>query len=147
MLNFADGGAGDNQSPSFSFYGALRDNTAGVLIEKFGVPALLRKDSGTYDPATGLNTYSNTDTDINVVILPSASDGSNGSRSQGMESGTVQTCDVSLLISSRETVSADVIPRIGDVVVINDEELRIVNLSSVSTGGVDILYKAGVSRG
>lgn len=144
MLNFADGGAGDNQSPSFSFYGALRDNTAGVLIEKFGLPALLRKDAGTYDPATGLNTYSNTDTDINVVILPNASD---GSRSQGMESGTVQTCDVSLLISSRETVSADVIPRIGDVVVINDEELRIVNLSSVSTGGVDILYKAGVSRG
>lgn len=145
MLNFANGGAGDNQSPSLSFYGNLRDNTAGRLIAQYGLTATLRQDAETYDPTAGTITSSLTDTTIKVVILPSASPDANSS--QGREMNTVAKCDVNLLISAKETVAASVIPNIGDTIILNDEELRIVLISSISTGGVDIIYKVGVARG
>lgn len=145
MLEFSNGGSGSEQSPSLSFYSRLRDDTAGALIAKFGRTGTLRQSTDTYDPSTGTNTESFTDTTIKAVILPSSSP--NSSSTQGYSDDSIAKSDLNLLLSAAETYAASVIPVIGNVILLNSQRLRIVDITSVSTGGTDVMYKVGVSRG
>ena len=145
MLNFTNGGAGTEQSDSIAFYNRLRDDVAGRLIKKYGRTGTLRQDSGSYDPATGTQTESFTDTSIKVVILPNR--GIRGGMAQGYSDDVVVKSDVGLLISVKETRAANVIPKINDVITLAGDRLRIDVISSVSPGGTDVIYKVGASRG
>jgi hypothetical protein len=144
MLNFSNGGAGANQSDSIGFYNRLRDDTAGRLIKRYGRKATLRKDAGSYDPSTGTHTESFTDTTVYVVILPKR--GPNSGMTQGYSDDSIVKSDFGLLMSVKETFAASVVPLVNDIVLINSQRLRVDVISSISTGGTDVMYKMGVSN-
>lgn len=123
-----------------AFYTGLRDNTAATLIAQFGRDASLRKDTGTYDPSTGVWTENTADTAIKVVQLPRGK-----TEAPEFSPELAALFDQMVLISAKETAAASVAPKPDDVMVIGGEVYRIVAVAPIAPGGISVIYKAGIA--
>jgi hypothetical protein len=65
---------------------------------------------------------------------------------QGYSDDSIVKSDFGLLMSVKETFAASVVPLVNDIVLINSQRLRVDVISSISTGGTDVMYKMGVSN-
>lgn len=103
--------------------------TAAKLITKYGRSITLRKYTiGTYDPATGANTTTTTDSTVTGVVF-------DFNAGQTMERGTlIQAGDKRILLPAAAA------PSLQDHIVIATTEYTIVSIGETNPGGVSILF-------
>jgi hypothetical protein len=103
--------------------------TASKLITKYGRSITLRKYSvGTYDPSTGANTTTITDSTVTGVVF-------DFSAGQTMERGTlIQVGDKRVLLS------ASAAPSLQDHVLIGTAEYTIISVGETNPGGVSVMF-------
>lgn len=123
-----------------TFYTDLRDNVALTLLTQYGQDATHRSVSGSYTPATGVKTRSNTDTAVKMVELPM-------SRAKDQFSvDQIAKFDQFVLMSATELAAAAVVPKDGDEIIYGGVTSTIVGLSPVQPDGTAVVFKVGVQR-
>lgn len=110
-------------------YANLRDNTAAPAIAEFGQGATLRANASAYDPATGGNTLTPTDTSVTVVETETIDKVSEGSL---LEMG-----DRKFLMSTEGVTTP---PKPTDVLIVNSAEYQVVQVQPLAPGGTTVLY-------
>lgn len=127
-----------------TFYTDLRDNTAGPLIDQFGMSAILRKLDDAYDPTSGGVTSEATETTIKVLDLQIRTQG--GTMTPEWAPDLVKKISSLLLVSAKELAAAGVEIATNDEVVWSGKVGRILALKAVAPAGVAVLYKVGVAN-
>lgn len=111
-----------------SFYENLRDGTANTLITQYGSEfTFTRVTEGTYDPATGDSTGDTTSTFTSYAVKANFSA---GERSDG----SIQVNDVKLIALAAGGFLVD------DLVSIESEAYRIVNVMPIKPGPIVVAY-------
>lgn len=119
-------------------YENLRDNTAAPLIKKFGKAMVLRRTTpGAYDAATGATTASTT-TDYRCWGVFKQID------LKRVDGTLIQRSDkfVGVVMENKNVSPSDS----TDTLVVGSEVLKIINVETLSPGGVDILHTLQVRR-
>lgn len=129
---------------STAFYTGLRDSTAADLVAQFGRSAVLRKHSSNYNPASGGNTVTSSDTNVVLLTLPVRRGGSTAAPE--FSEDQIAKFEQLVLMSAKETAAAGVVPALGDSVIIDGTTNRIVAISALSPAGITVIYKMGVAR-
>lgn len=110
--------------------------TALILLTKFGQDVILRSVTiGTYDPATGANAITTSDTTVKAAIL----DFGQGQTEQG--GNLIQVGDKKCLMQ------AGTVPALQDVVVVGTKVYAVLSVGEVNPAGTPVLYTLHLRHG
>jgi len=124
-----------------SFYGDLRDDTAGPLIAQFGQPATYRVyGAEVYDNATGKTTDgAPTDTAIQLLDLPVPE--------REFSESVAARASAMLLVAAKEFNAAGVTPEVDKDVIFGSKSYKILAVNTVGPSGEAVIYKMAVQHG
>lgn len=100
-----------------------------LIDNTFGFDATHRRQSRTYDPATGKNTVSNTDTTVKITP-PNPYD------QRRIDNTLIQQGDMMIMMSS----NSGIVPQLSDKFVINSQTWQIVNVKPIVSGEQTAAY-------
>jgi len=122
-----------------SFFGDLRDDTAGPLIAQFGqVGAYRVYGSETYDNATGKTTKgAATDTPIVLLDLPM--------KERVFSEDVTVAASAILLIAAKELNTAGVTPSPENFITFGTTVAKILAINTVGPSGEAVIYKMAVA--
>lgn len=110
--------------------------TALRLITKFGQDVTLRNYTiGTYDPATGTNTVSTSDTTVKAAIL------------DFMKGQTEQSGNLVQVGDKRCLMQAGTVPSLEDHVIVSFKDYSILSIGEVNPAGTPCLYSIHLRHG
>lgn len=102
--------------------------TATSLLTKFGQSVVLRNVTiGTYDPATGANAVTSSDTSVKAAVFDF------GRGQTEMQGNLVQTGDKRCIMSATAT------PSLEDKVVVGGKEYAIIGIGEVNPAGTRVI--------
>lgn len=123
-----------------TFYSGLRDDTAGPLIAQFGQDATYRVyASESYNNVTGTVTPG-TPTDLPIKLLDLPID------DRDFTEDIVAKSNAKLLVAAKEFAAAGREPAVGETVILNGGNYRILAFKTVAPAGTAVIYTMAVQN-
>lgn len=122
-----------------TFYTDLQ-TVATDLLTQFGQNGTWRQESNSYDPSTGTNMVTSTDTTVKLAILPLPR-----GRDEFSEE-LIEMSTNSIIVEAKALVAASVTPTSNDKIVVGSTIYQITDLTPINPAGTPVVYKMLVAN-